>query len=171
MQPHQAQNLLFRMPEAARIRAMTEILNDPRALALMLMEQRTLAQQKSATSKINEFLVGGGLNFISRRAPYAERAISGEIEESDAGTPQPETTEQPTVGPVSSVAPTAMPAPQPVPAQPVAPPPTTTLASATPPPPPPAAPGPVDRQRYAAMFPGDIASSMIRQQGIGSLMG
>jgi len=164
----QAQNLLFRMPEAARIRAMTEILNDPRALALMLMEQRTLAQQKSATSKINEFLVGGGLNFISRRAPYAERAISGEIEESGAGTPQPETNEQPTVDPVSSVAPAMMPAPPPVPAQRVAPP-TDTLASAAPPPP--AASGPVNRQQYAALFPNDSASAMIRQQGIGSLMG
>jgi len=62
---------------------------------------------------------------------------------------------------------------QPVPAQRVAPP-TSTLASAAPPPPPPAAPapsGPVNRQQYAALFPNDIASSMIRQQGIGSLMG
>ena len=69
---------------------------------------------------------------------------------------------------VSSVAPTAMPAPQPVPAQRVAPP-TDTLASAAPPPP--AASGPVNRQQYAALFPNDSASAMIRQQGIGSLMG
>ena len=48
--------------------------------------------------------------------------------------------------------------------------PTTALASAAPPPP--AAPsGPVDRTRYAAMFPNDVASGLIRQQGIGSLMG
>jgi len=32
-------------------------------------------------------------------------------------------------------------------------------------------PGPVDRSMYAAMFPNDVASSLIRQQGIGSLMG
>jgi len=55
--------------------------------------------------------------------------------------------------------------------------PTTQLASAAPDQsqvvsPPPAASGPVDRSRYAALFPGDIASGMIRQQeGIGSLMG
>ena len=54
--------------------------------------------------------------------------------------------------------------------------PTTAMASAAPvqpqpPAPPPVASGPVDRSRYAALFPGDIASSMIRQQGIGSLMG
>ena len=54
----------------------------------------------------------------------------------------------------------------PVPAQPVAQP-TTTLASATPP----APSGPVDRSRFAALFPNDMASGMIRQQGIGSLMG
>ena len=72
---------------------------------------------------------------------------------------------------VSSVTPTAMPAPPPpVPAQRVAPP-TDTLASAAPPPPPPAASGPVNRQQYAALFPNDSASAMIRQQGIGSLMG
>ena len=57
---------------------------------------------------------------------------------------------------------------QPVPAQRVAPP-TDTLASAAPPPP--AASGPVNRQQYAALFPNDSASAMIRQQGIGSLMG
>ena len=54
--------------------------------------------------------------------------------------------------------------------------PTTAMASAAPvqpqpPAPPPVASGPVDRSRYAALFPGHIASSMIRQQGIGSLMG
>jgi len=52
-------------------------------------------------------------------------------------------------------------------------PPTATLASATPPPPPPAAPapsGPVNRQQYAALFPNDLASGMIRQQGIGGLL-
>ena len=76
--------------------------------------------------------------------------------------------EEATVDPVSSVAPTMMPAPQPVPAQRVAPP-TDTLASAAPPPP--AASGPVNRQQYAALFPNDSASAMIRQQGIGSLMG
>ena len=67
---------------------------------------------------------------------------------------------------VSSVSPTAMPAPQPVPTP--AAPPTTAMASAPPPPPPPpAASGPVDRSRFAAMFPEDRALI----EGIGSLMG
>jgi hypothetical protein len=55
---------------------------------------------------------------------------------------------------------------------PVGPP--TTQASAVPSPPPDPAPvntGPVDRTRYAALFPNDMASGMIRQsQGIGSLI-
>ena len=59
---------------------------------------------------------------------------------------------------------------QPIPAQPVAQP-TTTLASVSPLPPPPAPSGNVDRTRYAAMFPNDPTSALIRQQGIGSLMG
>jgi len=62
-----------------------------------------------------------------------------------------------------------------LPSQPAVP--TTSVASAAPVQPrpitpTPAASGPVDRSRYAALFPTDIASSMIRQQeGIGSLMG
>ena len=55
---------------------------------------------------------------------------------------------------------------------PVGPP--TTQASAVPSPAPDTAPvntGPVDRTRYAALFPNDMASGMIRQsQGIGSLI-
>ena len=58
---------------------------------------------------------------------------------------------------VSSVAPTAMPTPQPVPAQRVAPP-TSTLASVSPPPP--AASGPIDRDRYKALFPNDGIASL-----------
>ena len=55
---------------------------------------------------------------------------------------------------------------------PVGPP--TTQASAVPSPSPapaPASSGPVDRTRYAALFPNDMASGMIRQNGgIGSLI-
>ena len=60
---------------------------------------------------------------------------------------------------VSSAAPTMMPASPPVPAQRVESP-TTTLASAAPPPPPPAASGPVDRERYKALFPNDGIASL-----------
>ena len=82
------------------------------------------------------------------------------LRENNPAVPPAEAVQQ-KIDKVSSVA------PQPVPAQPVAPPPTTTLASAAPPPPPPAASGPVDRRRFAALFPEDRALV----EGIGSLMG
>jgi hypothetical protein len=85
------------------------------------------------------------------------------LRENNPAVPPAEAVQQ-KIDKVSSVA------PPPVPAQPVAQP-TTTLASVSPPPPPPAPSGPVDRTRYAAMFPNDPASALIRQQGIGSLMG
>jgi len=80
-------------------------------------------------------------------------------------------TVEPIIGDQSSVRPEQ----NNLPSQPAAP--TTSVASAAPVQPrpitpPPAARGPVDRSRYAAMFPTDIASGLIRQgQGIGSLMG
>jgi hypothetical protein len=161
-------NLFFKVPEAARIRVMGEILKDRRKLGVLLQQAQTDAQASGAASKIQNILVGFGFEQMGRRTPYIERAVSEQLQEDLTVTPPSYTEEEePTVGPVSSVAPTAMPAPQPVPAQPVASPPTTTLASAAPPPPPPAASGPVDRRRFAAMFPEDRALV----EGIGSLMG
>ena len=160
----QAQNLLFKAPEAMRIRMMGDILNSPRNLAIFLRQARTSSQKKSLVDNMNDILIDTGMAQVARRVPYAERAIREEIVD------EPSTQEETTVSPVSSVAPAMMPAPPPVPAQRVAPP-TDTLASAAPPPPPPAASGPVNRQQYAALFPNDPTSALIRQQGIGSLMG
>jgi hypothetical protein len=159
-------NLFYRVPEAARVRVMGEILKDRRKLGVLLQQAQTDAQASGAASKIQNILVGFGFEQMGRRTPYVERAVSEQLQEDLTVTTPPYTEEEePNVGPVSSVAPTMMP-PQPVPAQRVTPP-TATLASAAPPPPPPAASGPVDRRRFAAMFPED--RSLI--EGIGSLMG
>ena len=154
--------LFNKVPESMKLDVMSELMENPELLAAMMRKPRNDREKMRIASRVQDLLMGLGFVPARRAAPQVLKA--DEVEDVPVE-------EAPTVEPVSSVAPTAMPAPQPVPAQPVAPPPTTTLASATPPPPPPAAPGSVDRQRYAAMFPGDIASSMIRQQGIGSLMG
>ena len=164
------------IPASLKGNAVAALFEDPQLLADMLEKPRNDKQALNLAKRLankfkelgftgvaTEALLSGG----RRATPFVGSSTAEDREDYVV----PEVDDEPTVGPVSSVAPTAIPAPQPVPAQPVAAPPTTTLASATPPPPPPAAPGPVDRQRYAAMFPGDIASSMIRQQGIGSLMG
>jgi hypothetical protein len=150
--------LFNKVPESMKLDVMSELMENPELLAAMMRRPRNDREKMRIANRVQDLLMGLGFVPARRAAPQVLKS-----EEVDDITVE----EAPTVEPVSSVAPTAMPAPQPVPAQPVAPPPTTTLASATPPP----APGPVDRQRYAAMFPSDIASGMIRQQGIGSLMG
>jgi len=67
------------------------------------------------------------------------------------------------------------PAPRPTAQAPMAPPPAPRpVAQAAPPPmpaPAPAAPQAATRQQYAALFPFESTSQMIRAQGIGSLMG
>jgi len=154
--------LFNKVPESMKLDVMSELMENPELLAAMMRKPRNDREKMRIANRVQDLLMG--LVFVPARRAAPQVLKSEEVDDITVE-------EAPTVEPVSSIAPTAMPAPQPVPAQPVAPPPTTTLASATPPPPPPPAPGPVDRQRYAAMFPGDIASSMIRQQGIGSLMG
>ena len=130
--------------------------------ALNLTQRLRDQWQKLGFIEATSSAVSGG---VRRSAPYVGSEIG---EKEDEYVPAPPQAGNPFR--TSSVAPTAMPAPPPVPAQRVAPP-TDTLASAAPPPPPPAASGPVNRQQYAALFPNDVASGLIRQQGIGSLMG
>ena len=153
------------LPALQEYDALERILLDPELLAMALRKPRSASEK---TSIVNNILSGLKTVGIGMTIPAGSRAIPLGAQEFAEPEQEPIIPpEEPDVGPVSSVAPTAMPAPQPVPAQPVAPPPTTTLASAAPPPPPPAASGPVDRRRFAAMFPED--RSLI--EGIGSLMG
>ena len=153
------------LPALQEYDALERILLDPELLAMALRKPRSASEK---TSIVNNILSGLKTVGIGMTIPAGSRAIPLGAQEFAEPEQEPIIPpEEPDVGPVSSVAPTAMPAPQPVPAQPVAPPPTTTLASAAPPPPPPAASGPVDRRRFAAMFPEDRALV----EGIGSLMG
>mgnify|MGYP003126077199 CR=1 FL=1 len=160
-------NFLLRGPQKLRVQQMSQIFNDREALGLLLKDIKTEQDAKEAFEALGTVLSKGARQ-VGRRLPYAG-ALGMETMRPSV-LPEATTEEDSEVGPVSSVAPTAMPAPPPVPAQPVAQP-TTTLASVSPPPPPQAPSGPVDRTRYAAMFPNDPASALIRQQGIGSLMG
>lgn len=169
----QTLNLFFRMPEAARVRVMGELMQDKRALASFIQEAQTASQQEGMFKRMKSILQAFGVEQTGRRGAYVERAISEEIQEDDTVTPPSYIDAGDEVIEESSV---QMPVAQPPLPTPQAAPPTTALASAAPVQtqpvaPPPVASGPVDRSRYAAMFPTDIASSMIRQQGIGSLMG
>jgi hypothetical protein len=146
------------IPALQEYDALEKILLNPELLALALRKPRSPAEKQGI---INMLLDKLGTFGIGVAPAVGQRAIplgAQEFVEPEVSSEPP-----PPVGPVSSVTPTAMPAPPPVPAQRVEPP-TDTLASATPVAPPPAASGPV-REQYAALFPNDIASGMIRQQG------
>jgi hypothetical protein len=168
--------IFSKVPESLKMDVMGELMTNPKLLADLLRKTPTQREKIGLLSSIKEqFQELGFIRPVRRELGSAFREADDEI---DQQIIESELEEQ------SSAAPTVMPAPQPVPAQRVAPPtstlasatlppPTATLASATPPPPPPAAPapsGPVNRQQYAALFPNDLASGMIRQQGIGGLL-
>lgn len=165
------------IPALQEYDALEAILLDPELLALSLRTPRSPAEKAGIVNAILDKL---GTIGVSIPIPVGKRGIPlgvQELNEEDGGGNQPlpgtiretvpQTLQQRTddvkqraddlINQQSSLQ-------VPVPAQPVAQP-TTTLASA--PPPPPAPSGPVDRSRFAAMFPED--RDLI--QGIGSLMG
>ena len=151
-------NIFDRVPESMKMDVMSEMMENPELLAAMMRKPRNDKEKIRVAGALGTIL--DKLGFIDPIAQMPRRAVplsvSGEeIEDIEVEEDDRQSSIQP----------------QPVPAQPVAFP-TTPVASATPPVQPPVAQGPVDRSRYAALFPNDVASGMIRQnQGIGSLMG
>jgi len=149
-------NFLLRGPEKIRVKQMSNLFNDREILGQALRDIKNEQEAKEAFNAL-----GTAFSKIARqtgrRLPYASRFIY----EQSQNEPLPEPV------PAQPVAPPT----QTVPAQPVAPPTTQVAPAISAPIQQSAVQGPVDRSRYAALFPTDIASGMIRQQGIGSLMG
>ena len=169
------------IPESMKMDVMTQMMRDPDLLSVMLKKGRTEREKSAIGGRLTELLIekglipaGQGAANVGRRAvPSVTR--EGVFEDTEGQTPP-----QSTPFFIQNVLPSndqqgaVAPAPRP-PVQrpsPVGPP--TTQASAVPSPAPDPVPvntGPVDRTRYAALFPNDMASGMIRQsQGIGSLI-
>jgi len=171
----QAQNLLIRIPEMHRVRLQAEYLNDPAMLARMLLVGRTRAQNNSTLKRIGSFISGKGVRLVQQRVPYGIREMQEEDQPHERYVPpsQQETPADPDQR--SSVRPPAVPTrtvaaaqQPPIPPRPAPTPAPQSVASA----PTQAPASPETRQRYAALFPNDPASSMIRsQQGIGGLLG
>jgi len=153
------------IPASKRMEVIQLIFTDPEVAAKLIRSPKTAEEGVKQTRAIVEILSRKGFATAGSMSPFAIREAA---EDEDVGTGRTTPLPTPQNMSVSSVAPTAMPTPPPIPAQPVAQP-TTTLASVSPQTPAPS--GNVDRTRYAAMFPNDVASGLIRQQGIGSLMG
>lgn len=162
-------NIFLRMPQNQRMLFTAELLQDPKLMATMLREYGSGDQKKGVVQSVLDWLKTNGFSVAPRRA--FSTSVQGDreptSEQFDPGTFKRKLPSNDQQGAVA-------PAPRP-PVQrpsPVGPP--TTQASAVPSPSPDPAPvntGPVDRTRYAALFPNDMASGMIRQsQGIGSLI-
>ena len=157
-------NFLLRGPEKMRVQQMSQLFNDREALGLLLKDIKTEKDAKETFEALGTVLSVGARQ-VGRRLPYA--AALGIETMRPSALPQPE--EEPVPAPVLDTPTTSA-----VPVSPmrsVAPPPMSPAPSPVAMAPPPAASGPVNRQQYAALFPNDSASAMIRQQGIGSLMG
>jgi len=155
-------------PQTLLVSEMTRIINNKEVLALALKRARSRAEQNEIIDQMNTIL---GANVV-RRLPIVRRETGEYLEdysdeEKEAVVvprlePPPEEVEREEVKAYPPMPPTAF----------------DSMMSAAPPPTPvptsqPVAQGPVDRQRFAALFPNDLASGIIRSrnQGIGSLMG
>ena len=160
-----------KVPESLKMDVMGELMTNPKLLSDLLRKTSTQRERTGLLSSIKEqFQELGFIRPVRRELGSSFREADDEIDqqiiEQELSSPPVEepvpapvldspTTSAVPVSPMRSVAPPPMsPAPSPV-----------AMA------PPPAASGPVNRQQYAALFPNDSASAMIRQQGIGSLMG
>ncbi len=170
------------IPQLRRLDAMGIIVNDDELLALALRTPRNGSEKKAISNIITRALksklgedygmgavVDDQLKNISgppRRVPLLEKDRFLEDEESsEEETPDKQSSVRPPAVPTRTVAAAQQP---PIPPRPAPTPAPQSVASA----PTQAPASPETRQRYAALFPNDPASSMIRsQQGIGGLLG
>tara|TARA_R110000782_G_scaffold131800_2_gene223679 strand:- start:344 stop:4066 length:3723 start_codon:yes stop_codon:yes gene_type:complete len=161
------------VPESMKMDVMTQALKDPELLATMLSRGRTVREQTNIAGRLGELLLNKGLLSVAavgrRGLPAVARERSEAIYDQEpelpvAAPPVPQNIPPPNQQ--GAAMPPAPPAPRPV---------QQAAAQPAPPPAPPAASGPVDRSRFAAFFPYDPTTDLIRQQaasgGIGSLMG
>jgi hypothetical protein len=148
------------MPESAKIDVMTEVMQNPKLLANLMRVPKTDTEKGRLARSIGEIFTEMGMKPLMRSIPLT--ASDNEVIVEEQAEPV-----APPVAPVQK-----RPPPPPLQAPPVAqlqesmPPPTPAPAPVAPPTAP--SSGPVDRSRFAAMFPNDIASGLIKQ-GIGSI--
>jgi hypothetical protein len=157
--------LFDKLPASVKTDVMTELMQNPSMLATFLRKPRSEREATNITNRIVNFLVQLGIRPIRLEIPTLvketleeeitpEEAVEQkkqEVRPLDTSQYLPKELFRPNID--TNVASANVPQTQPMPA------PSPTVAQ-----------GPVDRQRYAAMFPNDFASSLIRSQGgIGSL--
>ena len=154
-------------PETLIVQKMVRIMEDPEALAAALKETADSKEFAKGFQLVNR-LVG---DTLIRRAPLASREGTAIIEE-ETSEEFPATTivpVPPQTDPQASLPPVPQFMDRDTRLQGAE---TTPTMSSAPVAPAPVPTGPVNRSQYAALFPSDIASGLIRSQdqGIGSLM-
>ena len=164
-----AQEIFNEMPQAKKMDMLDELFTDPDIVATLLLRPKTNEQAAEQTNRVIQFLEKKGFSipfqlqpeFIREAGepgadpateerlenlPEERKRILSERFQASAGLPTPRTAPAPMPAPTLAVAPQITPPSQ-----------------------------PVNRARFAAMFPNDPMSALIRQQsaqqGIGSLMG
>ena len=176
--------LFQQIPSDLKADVMTKMMENPEFAATMLKKGRTEREKGAIASRLKKYLIEYGfIPAVRETTNLGRRTIPSVIrEESDGDLDQTAPTLRPffiqNVLPSNDQQGAVAPPPRPPVQQrpsPVVPP--TTQASAVPSPAPaPASSGPVDRTRYAALFPNDSISGMMKttQQmsrgGIASLM-
>jgi len=159
------QRVLLKGPEAQRMKVLTKMFSEPELMAKMLKELKSAEEADKAMTAIEKF-VSPLARQVGRRIPI------GGIYLRDEEMELPQQQESPTSPEIKTTPEelTSLNIPAQAPTLPVGPAPSPVIqtASASLPQTTPQS-GPVNRARYAAMFPNDPASALIRQ-GIGSMM-
>jgi hypothetical protein len=159
-----ANTYLAKLPASLKMDIIQTVSQDPKLLADVLRRGQSEEQKITLIQELVKAFVDNGIMSSIRRAPPVLQTYISDEEEADLTAPPPAAPEPqalPTLPPQEAPVPTAPPptqgvgaAPSPVP-----------LSSAVPQRPPIQSSGPVDRARFAALFPEDR-----ELLGIGSLM-
>ena len=147
------QNLFFGIPETKTLQIMSELLTDSEKLAQFGREVINIKPKDSLFQRLRQFATRLPSETLRRRVPGVFTTLE-DLDDRPTEIDEEVEVDVPVASPPlqgAETTPTMSPPP-------VAPAPVPT--------------GPVDRSRYAALFPSDIASGLIRSQdqGIGSLM-
>ena len=149
------------VPESMKTDLMAKMMEDPVLLATMMRRGKTDREKMNLSLRIGDYLTQMGFRVARRMIAPAGRETMREEEQVETFNERQQP--KPIVRPAPIPAPQAqpMPMPQPMPAPAPAPAPVAAAPAS-----------PQSRAQYAALFPNDSASQMIKsQQGIASLMG
>jgi len=143
------QQIFNKVPESMKLDVMSELMENPELLAAMMRKPRNDREKVRIAERLQNMMLN--LGFVPARRSAPQVLKSEEVEDLPPVPAAAPVTPTQSAVPVSQAPPAATPTP--------------VAMVNTPPPAAPAPSGPVNRQQYAALFPNDIASGMIRQQG------